>query len=188
MFAIRAGNALFARYHVCCYGVWQEERGIDPEESKVSEPQSEALKNIQMMIDSPADLSEAPPFVRGMDLSGLSFTKVEYGHFEMEWRVDAHLTHYDGIVPGGVVNVIADSGQSFAFYSTSREPEAYSTSEFTTRFLRPIQAGDTIHVVNEVVNRSKRLCIIEARMYNRATGKLCAMVTGTWMMADRELG
>lgn len=154
----------------------------------MGEQPSEALRNIQMMIDGPANPDEAPPFVRGMDLTGLAFTKVAYGHFEMEWRVDAHLTHFDGIVQGGVVSVIADTGQSFAFYSTSREPEAYSTSEFTTRFLRPIQAGDVIHVVNEVVNRSKRLCIIETRMYNRETGKLCAMVTGTWMIADRELG
>ena len=154
----------------------------------MSEQHSEALQNIQMMIDGPADPAEAPPFVRGMDLSGVSFTKVAYGHFEMDWRVDAHLTHYDGIVQGGVVTVIADTGQSFAFYSTSLEPEAYSTSEFTTRFIRPIKVGDTIHVVNEVVNRSKRLCIIETRMYNRETGKICAMVTGTWMIVARELG
>lgn len=67
----------------------------------MSEQQIDALKNIQMMIDGPADPAEAPPFVRGMDLSGVSFTKVAYGHFEMDWRVDAHLTHYDGIVQGG---------------------------------------------------------------------------------------
>ncbi len=154
----------------------------------MSEQASEALRNIQMMIDSPADLAEAPPFVRGMDLSGLTFTRVSYGHFEMEWRVDAHLTHYDGVVQGGVVTVVADSGQSFAFYSTSEQPEAYSTSEFTTRFLRPIKTGDVIHVVSEVVNRSRRLCLIETRMVNRATGKLCALVTGTWMIAERDLG
>lgn len=43
-------------------------------------------------------------------------------------------------------------------------------------------------MVNEVVNRSRRLCVIETRMYSRETGKICAMVTGTWMIVDRDLG
>jgi acyl-coenzyme A thioesterase PaaI-like protein len=40
----------------------------------------------------------------------------------------------------------------------------------------------------EVVNRSRRLSVIETRMLNRGTGKLCAMVTGSWMIVNRELG
>ncbi len=147
---------------------------------------SEALRNIQQMIDGPANPDEAPPFVRGMDLSDVVFKSVEFGRFELEWTVGAHLTHYDGIVQGGVINVIADTGQSFAFYSTSTEQETYSTSEFTTRFLRPIKADDVIVVSSEVINRSKRMCIIDTRLVNKATGKLCAMVTGSWMLVNRD--
>ena len=152
----------------------------------MSDETSEAIQNIQQMIDSEADLSEAPPFVRGMDLSGIVFKSVAFGRFDLEWTVGAHLTHYDGIVQGGVINVVADTGQSFAFYSTSQVPESYSTAEFTTRFIRPIKAGDVIAVQSEVVNRSKRLCIIDTRMINRADGKLCAMVTGSWMLVNRD--
>ena len=154
----------------------------------MSDANSEAIQNIQLMIDSPADLSQAPPYVRGMDLSGIEFKAVSFGFFELEWTVGAHLTHFDGIVQGGIVNVIADTGQSFAFYSTSTEPESYSTAEFTTRFIRPIKAEEVITVTSEVVNRSSRLCIIETRMVNRETSKLCAIVTGSWMLVNRELG
>lgn len=148
----------------------------------------EPLAQIQMMIDMPADMDQAPPFVRGMDLSGVVFKSVKRGRFDLEWTVHPHLTHFDGIVQGGVVNVIADTGQSFAFYSLAAGQESYSTSEFTTRFFRPMVSGDVIDVVSEVVNLSKRLCTVETRMMNQETGKLCAIVTGTWMIAQRELG
>jgi uncharacterized protein (TIGR00369 family) len=153
----------------------------------VSEESSEALRNIQQLIDGPADPAEAPPFVRGMDLSGVVFKAVSFGRFELEWTVGAHLTHYDGIVQGGIVNVVADTGQSFAFYSTSVEQETYSTAEFTTRFFRPMRAGDIIEVVSKVLNRSRRMCVIETKMTNKESGKLCAAITGSWMVVDREL-
>ena len=147
---------------------------------------SEPIQQIQALIDSPGDASEAPPFVRGMDLSGVVFKSVVVEKFELEWTVDAHLTHYNGIVQGGIVNVIADTGQSFAFWSTSTSPEAYSTAEFTTRFFRPIKTGDVLDVISTVINRSRRLCVIETRMVNRETGKLCALVTGSWMVVNRD--
>lgn len=145
------------------------------------------IAQIQAMIDGPSDISQAPPYVRGMDLSGVEFTSVKVGRFDMQWTVAAHLTHYDGIVQGGVVNVVADTGQSFAFWSTSEQDEVYSTYEFTTRFFRSIRAGEVIDVVSEVVNRSRRLCVIETKLHNQKTGKLCAIVTGTWLVVDRDM-
>lgn len=140
------------------------------------------------MIDGKPDMSMAPPFVRGMDLTGLKFTRVSAGEFDMEWTIDAHLTHYDGVVQGGIVNVIADSGQSFAYATTSKQMEMFSTADFATRFFRPMKSGDVIDVKSHVVNRSRRLGIIETRFVNRETGKLCAVVTGSWMIVDRDLG
>ncbi|MEM7637597.1 MAG: PaaI family thioesterase [Pseudomonadota bacterium] len=150
-------------------------------------PQSvDPIVHIQSMIDAEPDISQAPPYVRGMDLSGLKFTAVAPGRFEMEWTIGPHLTHYDGIVQGGVVNVIADSGQSFAFWTTATEDETYSTAEFTTRFFRPMKAERVIRVVSEVVNRSRRLGVIESRFEDIESGKLCAIVTGTWMPTKRD--
>ncbi|MEL7540407.1 MAG: PaaI family thioesterase [Pseudomonadota bacterium] len=144
------------------------------------------IVHIQSMIDAEPDISQAPPYVRGMDLSGLKFTAVAPGRFDMEWTVGEHLTHYDGIVQGGVVNVIADSGQSFAFWTTAKEDESYSTAEFTTRFFRPMKAGQVISVTSEVINRSRRLGVIESRFEDMGSGKLCASVTGTWMPTKRD--
>lgn len=130
----------------------------------------------------------APPFVQGMDLTGLRFTRVSPGQFDMVWTIEAHLTHYDGMVQGGIVNVIADTGQSFAYSTTSKEMEAFSTADFVTRFIRPMKTGDVIEVNSEVVNRSRRLGIVETRFINQQTGKLCVTVTGSWMIVNRDFG
>jgi acyl-coenzyme A thioesterase PaaI-like protein len=107
----------------------------------MSTTEFDPIKGIQELIDSAVnatgedlDLSMAPPFVSGMDLTGLLFTRVAVGEFDMVWTVEHHLTHYDGMVQGGVVNVIADTGQSFAYATTSTVAEVFSTAEFTTRF------------------------------------------------------
>jgi hypothetical protein len=75
----------------------------------MSDDPIEPIQQIQALIDAPGDdLSGAPPFVRGMNLAGVVFKSVVFGRFDLEWTVEAHLTHYDGIVQGGVVNVVDD--------------------------------------------------------------------------------
>ena len=53
-------------------------------------------------------------------------------------------------------------------------------------FMLAMKAGEVIKVVSEVVNRSRRLGVIESRFENMQTGKLCAIVTGTWMPTKRD--
>lgn len=161
----------------------------------MTEQKFDPVANIQMMMDSAPeldgqepDMSMAPPFVRGMNLSGLKFTRVAVGEFDMEWTIGAHLTHYDGMVQGGIVNVIADTGQSFAYSTTSEKMEMFSTADFSTRFFRPMKADDIILVESRVVNRSRRLGIVESRFINQKTGKTCALVIGSWMIVNRDLG
>ena len=161
----------------------------------MSTTEFDPIKGIQELIDSAVnatgedlDLSMAPPFVSGMDLTGLLFTRVAVGEFDMVWTVEHHLTHYDGMVQGGVVNVIADTGQSFAYATTSTVAEVFSTAEFTTRFFRPMKTGNIIDVRSRVVNRSWRLGVVETRFTQSGTDKLCAIVTGSWMVVDRDFG
>jgi uncharacterized protein (TIGR00369 family) len=143
---------------------------------------------IQSIIDGTAQ-GDPPPFsVRlGLDKS-LVFTKAERGEIHAEWHVDPEFCHRDGFVQGGVTVVVADTAQSFTFWSTSQQEESYSTVDFHTRYVRPIMAGSCIDLVSTVLNRSRRTAIIETRMTDRATGKLCAVITGGWTVAARDLG
>ena len=149
----------------------------------------DVIKKIQGMIDAP-DLSNGPNrLVRKMGLDKhLRFTRVAFGEFDLEWRVDPELCLGDDFVQGGVVGVVADMAQSFAFWSTSKGPESYSTSDLHIRFIRPITAGKVMLVASKVMNRSRRIAVIESSVTNVETGKLHAVVTGGWMVADRNLG
>jgi uncharacterized protein (TIGR00369 family) len=141
---------------------------------------------IQSIIDGTVE-GPPPPYVEGMGLdSGVVFTAVEKGRFELAWTAAAHHCQYDGIVQGGIVGVIADMGQSFAFWSTAEGPEAYSTADLAIRFFRPIKAGDTMIVDSSVVNRSSRLGVINTTFVNQDTKKLHATVSGGWMLAKRD--
>ena len=141
---------------------------------------------ITSIIDGTVEGGGPPPYVEGMRLQGMVFTGVEKGKFSLEWTPEMHHCQYDGIVQGGVVNVIADTGQSFAFWSTAEGTESYSTAEFSTRFFRPIKAGEKMIVDSVLLNRSRRLGVIETSFVHAETGKLHAKVTGSWMLAKRD--
>lgn len=142
---------------------------------------------IQSIIDGKAE-GDPPPFSTRMGLDkSLVFTRATPGEVHAEWHVDAELCHRDGFVQGGITVVVADTAQSFAFWSTSQERESYSTVDLHTRFIRPIRAGAIIDLVSRVTNRSRRTAVIETRMTDRATGKLCAVITGGWTVAARDL-
>jgi acyl-coenzyme A thioesterase PaaI-like protein len=64
--------------------------------------------------------------------------------------------------------------------------ESYSTAEFSTRFFRPIKAGERMIVDSILLNRSRRLGVIETTFVHAETGKLHAKVTGSWMLAKRD--
>ncbi len=148
----------------------------------------DVVAQIQGYIDNPST-DGAPPYISGTGLDeAIRYVSVEKGLFVVEWTVAMRLCHRDGLVQGGFVTVVADLGQAMAFWSTSEGPESYSTSDFHTRFFRPLKAGHTYRVESRVINRSRRIGIVESRFINIEDGKLCATVSGGWMLVDRNLG
>jgi uncharacterized protein (TIGR00369 family) len=148
----------------------------------------DAIAAIQAMIDGKSP-SRPPPFVKTMGLDkSVRFTEVSSGRFVLIWTIGEELGHHDGFVQGGIVSVIADNGQSMAFWSTSTEPETYSTADLSTRFFRPMAAGQSYRVESIVINRSRRLGVVETRFTGLDDGKLYALVTGSWMLTQRDFG
>lgn len=148
----------------------------------------DVIAMIQAIIDG-TSTGGPPPFAKTMKLDeSMRFTEVSHGRFAMVWTIGPELAHHDGFVQGGIVNVVADTGQSMAFWSTSVEDENYSTAEFSTRFFRPMKMGESFRVDSVVINRSRRLGIVETRFTGVEDGKLYAMVTGSWMLAKRDFG
>jgi len=147
-----------------------------------------AIATIQAIIDGNSP-GQAPPYAKTMGLdTDMRFTEVSHGRFVLIWTVGKQLSHHDGIVQGGIVSVVADTGQSMAFWSTSTEDETYSTADLSTRFFRPMKLGERSRVESVVVNRSRRMGVVETRFIGVEDGKIYAVVTGSWMLAKRNFG
>lgn len=125
------------------------------------------------------------PFVRrlGLDQS-VTFTKVEAGLVELEWFAAEHLESLDGIVQGGVLDVIADFSQGHAFSTTLEAPQGFSTTDFATRFLRPVRTKQVMTVTSRVVSRSRSGGLVETEFHDE-TGTLTTRVTGGWRLSAR---
>jgi uncharacterized protein (TIGR00369 family) len=150
---------------------------------------ADVVAQVQAFIDSKAELRSPFGYIKltGLDRA-LRYTFVERGRLDLEWTVDPCFCFKDGFVHGGLINVVADLAQTTAFWTTSEGPEAYSTIDFHTRFLRPIKSDSLIRVESRVTNRSRRTGLIESRFIDAATEKLHAVVTGGWTLTTRDFG
>lgn len=148
----------------------------------------DVMATIQAIIDGTLP-EQVPPFVKTMGLHmDMRFTEVNHGRFVLVWTIGKQLSHHDEFVQGGIVSVVADTGQSMAFWSTSTEDETYSTADLTTRFFRPMKVGESFRVESIVINRSRRMGVVESRFTGVEDGKIYALVTGSWMLAKRNFG
>ncbi len=149
----------------------------------------DVIAHIQAFIDGLDDRKSPLAYVNmtGLDRA-IRYTFVERGRLDLEWTVDPCFCFKDGFVHGGAINIIADLAQSTAFWSTSEGPENYSTTDFHTRFIRPVSVGSVIRVESRVLNRSRRTGLVESRFIDKATGKLHAIVSGGWVLTTRDLG
>ncbi len=146
----------------------------------------DVIATIQAIIDGTSP-GQAPPFAQTMGLNmDMRFTEVSHGRFVLVWTIGKQLSHHDGFVQGGIVSVVADTGQSMAFWSTSTEAETYSTADLSTRFFRPMKVGESFRVESIVINRSRRMGVVETRFIGVDDGKIYALVTGSWMLAKRN--
>jgi uncharacterized protein (TIGR00369 family) len=148
----------------------------------------DVIAMIQAIIDGTSP-GQAPPYAQTMGLNtDMRFTEVSYGRFVLIWTIGKQLSHHDEFVQGGIVSVVADTGQSMAFWSTSTEEESYSTADLSTRFFRPMKVGESFRVESIVLNRSRRMGVVETRFIGVEDGKIYALVTGSWMLAKRNFG
>jgi acyl-coenzyme A thioesterase PaaI-like protein len=51
-----------------------------------------------------------------------------------------------------------------------------------------MKTGSVIDVLSHVINRSRRLGVVETRFTQCGTDKLCAISTGSWMVVDLDFG
>jgi len=111
------------------------------------------------------------------DLVGVTFTKVDSGYSHCVLEVDKRLLNPAGIVHGGALYTLADSGMGAALFSSVGEGEMFLTVETSIFYFKAVSSG-TLTCESKVVHRGKRIAMMEAEIRN--DGQTVAKAVGTF--------
>jgi acyl-CoA thioesterase len=111
------------------------------------------------------------------DLVGITFTKVEGGYSHCAVEVEKKLLNPAGIVHGGALYTLADSGMGAALFSFVDEGEVFLTIETSVCYFKAVSSG-TLICESKIVHKGKRIAVMEAEIRNE--GQLVAKAMGTF--------
>ena len=128
-----------------------------------------------------ADPKELPEMVEGFnpfgDLIGLEFTAYGDGRSRCELEVKGGLFNPHGVLHGGVIYSMADTGMGGALYSVLEEGELCTTVEIKIAYFAAVESGrltcDTM-----VIERRSRIATLESEIKNE--DRLVAKALGTF--------
>lgn len=127
----------------------------------------------------PAPETMSHPFA---DLLGFDITARDDGRCRIELDIaPAHFNPH-GIVHGGVLYALADTGMGGALTTLLGEDEICTTVEIKIVYFRPAAAGRLV-CDTEVVNRGRRTAALESTL--RADDRVLARAYGTFMILPR---
>jgi uncharacterized protein (TIGR00369 family) len=117
-----------------------------------------------------------PPIGR---LLGFKPTSIGNGRAVFEMQADERHHNPMGTVHGGIYCDLADAAMGFAYASTLKEGESFTTVELKINFFRPVRAAKLIAEAN-VVRAGTTLGYVECDVKDEG-GKLVARVASTCM-------
>jgi acyl-CoA thioesterase len=111
-------------------------------------------------------------------LLGIRRASMEKGRSEFELTIRPEHMNPNGVVHGGVVYTLVDFAMGGALTSLLEPGERCATLEVKINYLAPALSGD-IRAEACVVSRSRRVAVMEARVYGEAQ-RLLALATGSF--------
>lgn len=115
------------------------------------------------------------------ELIGLVFTGYGDGRSRCEVTVRQELFNPHGVLHGGVLYSMADTGMGGALYSLLDEGELCTTVEIKIVYLAAVSSG-TLVCNTRVIERRARLAVLESDILNRGPDgeRLVAKALGTF--------
>jgi len=119
------------------------------------------------------------------ELIGLNFSQVENGYSRCALQVSDRLLNPNGVLHGGVIYSLADTGMAGALHTDLDEGESCATVEISIVYLAAVTSG-TLTCDTKLVHRSGKLAMLESKVEN--DGRLVAKALGTYSVfkARRE--
>ncbi|MGD0856842.1 MAG: PaaI family thioesterase [Dehalococcoidia bacterium] len=118
-----------------------------------------------------------PGFNPFCDLIGLNFATVQDGVSKCSIEVTKQLLNPHGVVHGGVLYSMADTGMGAALYSCIDSEEICATVQLDIRYFQAVSSG-TIYCTTRVLRMTKKLATLESEIHNKKN--LVAKATATY--------
>lgn len=116
-------------------------------------------------------------FNRFGELIGLEFTGLDEGESRCVLEADDRLFNPHGVLHGGVIYSMADTGMGAALYSLLGEDELCTTVEIKISYFKSVTSG-TLVCDTSVINRTKRIAVMESEI--KSESGLVAKANGTF--------
>jgi acyl-CoA thioesterase len=111
------------------------------------------------------------------DLIGLGCEATGEGTSHCSLNITERLYNPHGVVHGGVLYALADTGMGAALYTTLEAGELCATIEIKIAYFKPVKKGRLISKTL-LVNRGKTVASLESEIFNKDV--LVAKATGTY--------
>jgi acyl-CoA thioesterase len=120
---------------------------------------------------------------RFASLIGLSFTEKANGYSQCVLTVTENLFNPNGVLHGGVVYSMADTGMGGALHSSLAPDETCATIEINIVYLKAVTAG--VHTCNtKLIRKGRNIGVLESDVENE--GQLVAKALGTFSILKRR--
>jgi acyl-CoA thioesterase len=117
------------------------------------------------------------------DLIGLCFTKLEDGFSQCQLEVkESHLNPH-GVVHGGAIYSLADTGMGGALFSSLDSGQRCATLEIKISYFHFATSG-ILSCDSKVVQKSRRFGFTESEVFD--SERLIAKATGTFAILDER--
>ncbi|KKM91314.1 hypothetical protein LCGC14_1229780 [marine sediment metagenome] len=111
------------------------------------------------------------------DLIGLEFTKFEKGYSQCVLNVNDKLLNPHGVLHGGIMYSMADTGMGGAAYSLLENDESCATIEIKISYFKSVKSG-ILTCDTRVLHNGRNISVLESEIMNG--GILVAKAIGTF--------
>ena len=115
-----------------------------------------------MSKEIPLNVKNFHPFG---ELIGFQFTKMRKGFSQCVLNVDKRLFNPHGVLHGGVLYSMADTGMGGALYTLLVNSELCATIEVKINYIKPVKTG-SVTCDTKVINKGKKVAVLESELFN----------------------
>jgi uncharacterized protein (TIGR00369 family) len=123
-----------------------------------------------------------PPFA---DFLGIKVTHISPERVVAEVKVDEKFNNRHGVMHGGAIMALADNAGGTATTANLKDGQSTTTIESKTNFFAAIPIGDVARAECVALHRGRTTMVWQTRV-TRGDGRLCALVTQTQLVLNRE--